>query len=92
MALLAFSACEKGPESLSTDVIRVTAESCTRVQLSSSFKTVWTAGDHLSVFRNSDANQMWRFDGATGDSQGTLSPVSAPSQTFDTDYTVLLYP
>ncbi len=92
MALLAFSACEKGPESLQADVIRVTAESCTRVQLSSSFKTVWTSGDQLSVFRNSDANQCWRFDGATGDSHGTLSAVSAPSQTFATDYTVLLYP
>ena len=70
----------------------VSAEQGTRVQLSEGFRTVWTAGDLLSVFRYSDANGCWRFEGNTGDAEGTLTRISEDEATFTTDYTVLLYP
>lgn len=94
LALLAFSCTveEGGSVVPSPDHISVSTEQCTRVQLSDEMKTVWTEGDLLSVFRLSDANSCWRFDGSTGDAQGPLTRVSEGTATFATDYTVLLYP
>ena len=42
----------------------------TRIQLNEAQKTVWNAGDNISVFYRSDANQKWQFQGETGDRQG----------------------
>ena len=92
--VLLFFSCTSVEEGLApvSEQLTVSAEQNTRVQLSGEQKTVWTAGDLLSVFRYSDANSCWKFDGATGDAEGPLIKVSEGAATFDTDYTVLLYP
>lgn len=51
-------------------------EDTSRVQLNGECKTVWTAGDSVSVFNRTNANECWRFTGATGDVVGELTKVS----------------
>lgn len=55
-------------------------------------KTVWTAGDKVSVFYKSDANQCWKFNGKTGDRSGTLSCVSQGTATVKMEKVVIVYP
>ena len=62
-----------------------------RMQLSNE-KTVWTAGDKVSVFYKSDANQCWKFNGKTGDRSGTLSCVSQGTATVKMEKVVIVYP
>ncbi len=62
-----------------------------RMQLSDE-KTVWTAGDKVSVFYKSDANQCWKFNGNTGDRSGTLSCVSQGTATSQMEKVVIVYP
>ena len=47
----------------------------TRIQLNEAQKTVWTKGDHVSVFYRSAVNEDWRFMGETGDRTGNITPV-----------------
>ena len=44
----------------------------TRIELNEACKTVWTANDEVSVFFLSDANQLWQYQGETGERTGTL--------------------
>lgn len=67
------------------------ADEESRMQLSNE-KTVWTAGDKVSVFYKSDANQCWKFDGKTGDRSGTLSCVSQGTATTKMEKVVIVYP
>ena len=50
-------------------------EENSRVQLDSNGQTVWNEGDMVSVFNKSTGNERWRFDGKTGDTDGTLSKI-----------------
>ena len=47
----------------------------TRIELNEACKTVWTANDEVSVFFLSDANQLWQYQGETGERTGTLKCV-----------------
>ena len=47
----------------------------TRIQLNEAQKTVWTKGDHVSVFYRSAVNEDWQFMGETGDRTGNITPV-----------------
>ena len=67
------------------------ADEESRMQLSNE-KTVWTAGDKVSVFYKSDANQCWKFNGKTGDRSGTLSCVSQGTATTKMEKVVIVYP
>ena len=67
------------------------ADEESRMQLSNE-KTVWTAGDKVSVFYKSDANQCWKFNGKTGDRSGTLSCVSQGTATAKMEKVVIVYP
>ena len=67
------------------------ADEESRMQLSNE-KTVWTAGDKVSVFYKSDANQCWKFNGKTGDRSGTLSCVSQGTATVKMEKVVIVYP
>ena len=81
-ALVAFVACEQAPiEEQSAiryeapDTITVGFEGDdTRIQLQNG-KTVWTKGDHVSVFYRSNVNEEWQFMGETGDRTGQIVPV-----------------
>lgn len=50
----------------------------TKVQLNSAQKTVWTAGDRITVLGNYDGYNysIWTFDGQTGDRDGSFSRIS----------------
>ncbi len=63
-----------------------------RIELNESLKTVWTAGDQVSVFYKSDANDCFQFDGKTGDRSGTLSRVLQGTHTQERDNISILYP
>ena len=62
-----------------------------RIQLQDG-KTVWTAGDLVSVFYRSDANQKWQFQGATGDRTGTLKRIATMEATHELSNVVVVYP
>ena len=83
---------EVAPEVM-PDVITISLDDdTTRVQLDASGKTVWTKDDYVSAFYMSDANNMFRFDGETGDRDGKFKIESMGSATTDIDNIVLLYP
>ena len=64
----------------------------TRVELNEVLKTVWSAGDEVSVFYRSYENMRWAFQGETGDRSGELKLVSGEvgEQTMNKSY--MLYP
>lgn len=64
------------PSTGSSHLYVTTEQPETRIQLDDACRTVWTAGDEVSVFNYSTANERWRFDGQTGDTEGTLSKIS----------------
>ncbi len=74
-------------------VIQVSIESVdTRIQIVE--KTlVWTKGDNVSVYYQSDNNEQWQFSGETGDTDGCIHPVNEKNiySTTNEDV-VILYP
>ena len=66
-------------------------ESDSRIQLQKG-KTVWTAGDLVSVFYRSNANQKWQFQGETGERVGQLRRVSTSDATQTMQNIVVVYP
>ena len=96
VVMLGFAACTNdATEDVIVDVpetLTVSFEESSRVQLQND-KTVWTAGDQVSVFYRSNANQKWVFQGETGDTYGTLKRVSSGnSPTIGFDKVVVVYP
>lgn len=51
------------------------AEESSRVKLTDDHKLVWNSDDLVSVFNKTTANECWKFDGADGATEGTLTPV-----------------
>ena len=82
LAAVAFAACEQAPIEEAQGVVmsdrslEVSFEGAddTRIQLQNG-KTVWTEGDHVSVFYRSTVNEEWQFMGETGDRTGQIVPV-----------------
>ena len=80
-AALCFTACtEELSENSYSDIekkIRVSIENDvqTKVQLNHECKIVWNEGDLVRIFNpeKPDVSEIWRFDGKTGDTEGTLS-------------------
>ena len=46
----------------------------TRIYVDSDLKTHWTEGDHISIF-STTYNEEYKFDGQTGDTDGSFTPV-----------------
>ena len=100
LAAFAFAACEQAPiEELSVvradapETLTVSLEGDdTRIQLNKAQKTVWTKGDQVSVFYRSNANQLWKYTGATGSRTANLKRVDAGSATRSMDRVVVVYP
>lgn len=68
------------------------ADEDTKVQLDNAAKTVWNADDRVSVFYYSDANDCWKFMGATGDRVGNLKRELQGVATTTIDKVVVVYP
>ncbi|MBQ5753739.1 MAG: hypothetical protein IIV91_06005, partial [Alistipes sp.] len=66
-------------------------EDDTRIQLQNG-TTVWTAGDLVSVFYLSNANQKWQFQGNTGDTSGILKRVANAEPTQELSSVIAVYP
>ena len=64
----------------------------TRVELNEVLKTVWSAGDEVSVFYRSYENMRWAFQGETGDRSGELKLVSGNVGDQTMDNTIVVYP
>ena len=73
------------------ETITVSFEESSRIQLNEG-KTVWTAGDLVSVFYRSDANQQWKFNGQTGATTAELTKVVEPEATNTLSKVVTIYP
>ena len=73
------------------ETLTVSFEGDSRIQLQNG-KTVWTKGDLVSVFYKSYDNLQFRFDGETGDRNGTLSKVSGTTGMQTMDHTIVAYP
>ena len=100
LAAVAFAACEQAPieemqgVAMSDRSLEVSFEGAddTRIQLQGG-KTVWTEGDHVSVFYRSTINEEWQFMGKTGDRTGQIVPVDnsvVPPATHN--HVVVAYP
>lgn len=63
----------------------------TRIELLDN-KSIWTEGDMVSVFYNSDKIQQWKFTGQTGDRMATLRRVSPAFSGKQTQQIVIVYP
>ncbi len=74
------------------DVLEVTLDEGSRVQLDESVQTVWTKGDKVSVFYRSDANGCWAFAGETGEVSGSLNRESEGTPSMTTEEIVAVYP
>ena len=51
------------------------ADNDSRAQLDEKCRTVWSAGDSISVFNKTTGNECWRFTGKTGDTSGEFIKV-----------------
>ena len=67
-------------------------DDATRIELNEVVKTVWTAGDEVSVFYKSNANNKFRYTGATGETSGELTRITAASGSVEIDDIVAIYP
>jgi len=73
------TAVDEQPIAFSKDKIYASiGENDTRVQLNSELKSVWNAGDEITIIGPKEYSQ-WSFDGKTGDRVGVFSRV----ETFD---------
>ena len=98
LVAMMFAACstdatqDLAPETpASSDELYASFEEDTRIQLQNG-KTVWNAGDLVSVFYKSNANQQWQFQGKTGDRSGILRRVNTAVYTATMDRVVVVYP
>ena len=93
--MLGFAACTNDVTEdvavAAPETLIVSFEENSRVQLQND-KTVWTAGDQVSVFYLSNANQKWKFQGQTGDRMGNIKRISTPEATQEMTSVVVVYP
>ena len=64
----------------------------TRIQLNEAQKTVWNAGDEVSVFYNSNFNQKWQYQGEDGERHGELTPIQDGEGDESFEGVVAIYP
>lgn len=65
-----------------------------RTYIDTSNNLHWSADDKISVFYGNTLNQQYKFDGATGKTEGTFSPIETTSNTTGSSLTknYALYP
>lgn len=94
---LIFVACDKQEidhiPNNSNNVIFVGFENDdTRIQLNEVQKCVWSKGDLVSVFYESDVNQMWEYRGETGERSANLYGITSGTPTVTNNRIVVVYP
>ncbi|MBR5206550.1 MAG: leucine-rich repeat domain-containing protein, partial [Alistipes sp.] len=100
VAALAFAACTQNDvEELTAnrqtlpDTLTVGFEGGdTRIQLNEAQKTVWNAGDEVSVFFQSYTNMKWTFQGEDGDRSGVLKAEDKNYGEQVMDDIIIVYP
>lgn len=94
--IVAFAACTNDTtEDLSLSApgtLRVCFDNQSRVELDYSCQTVWTKGDKVSVFHNSDSNDCYEYQGETGEREGILLRTAQGTATTTADKVVVVYP
>ena len=73
------------------ETLTVSLEDNSRIQLQNG-KTIWTAGDLVSVFYLSNANQKWQYQGETGERIAQLKRVANADATQELSSVVVVYP
>ena len=74
------------------ETLTVSFDEESRIELKNG-KTVWSAGDLLSVFYRSNANEKWQFQGQTGDRSGAIKRVAKGNEaTHELSNIVIVYP
>ena len=74
------------------ETLTVSFDEESRIELKNG-KTVWSAGDLLSVFYRSNANEKWQFQGQTGDRSGAIKRVANGNEaTHELSNIVIVYP
>ena len=96
-AVLLFAACstDQTTDLLPSvpNVLTVTFEEDSRIQLDENQKTVWTKGDYVSVFNKTDLNECWVYEGETGARTAELRlEFSGGRETKKLDKIVAIYP
>ena len=96
-AVLLFAACstDQTTDLLPSvpNVLTVTFEEDSRIQLDENQKTVWTKGDYISVFNKTDLNEGWVYEGETGARTAELRlEFSGGRATKQLDKIVAIYP
>ena len=99
-AIVAFAACEQAPieeqSAIRQDIPNTITvgfeDDDTRIQLNEAQKTVWNAGDEVSVFYKSYDNLKFEFEGNTGDRNGTLKRVGGQHNGQTMDDVIVVYP
>lgn len=91
-----FAACSKdnveNTINLYDEVLRVSVgEEETRIQLNENCHSIWNEGDLVSVFNKTTGNECYKFDGKTGDREGTLSKCD-DNAGAGTDKVLAIYP
>ena len=79
-------------ENLAPETLTISFDDAdSRIQLQEG-KTVWNEGDEVSVFYKTYDNLKFKFDGKTGDRNGTLTKVDGTITTQTMDYSIVAYP
>lgn len=81
LSILVLVSCSKEQDAITNNVVNYSPKfyaeidnALTRTYVNDALKVCWNENDKLSVF-TSTVNQMYQFDGNTGDSEGTFSGV-----------------
>lgn len=74
------------------DALKVSFDNQSRVELDPNCQTVWTKGDKVSVFHNSDSNDCYEYQGETGEREGILHRTTQGTATTTADKIVVVYP
>ena len=68
------------------------ADAGTKVFVNEDLLLRWNADDRVSIFNKTTANQQYRFQGATGDSEGAFEIVGEPGTGAAIPYVISVYP
>lgn len=68
------------------------SEEATRIQLNEAQKTVWNAGDEVSVFYRTENNERWRYEGEDLATSGPIRQAEEYNRTATTEEVVVAYP
>lgn len=91
LSIIVFISCSKEQDTITNNGVNYSPKfyaeidnTLTRTYVNDALKVCWNENDKLSVFTSTE-NQLYQFDGNTGDSEGTFSKVESYSSSTDKD-------